>query len=249
MMLGVDCDLHIVADDAGAAPARRHRAAVGISQRDLLVGRCKHRILVGFELLHLSCQPGELLLQMRRLRGERLGGLLQIGGVELRQIARHALLQLLTPPLDLAFREVLVARVDRLELRAVDRHARLRQQAHLPAQLHELCTNLLNCGTVVLAEVGDRLVVGREPLEKPDHLQIAARLAFEPAARLDAVEIAVDVELQQRRWVIAGRPVAAGSTSAKPSSVRSSSSTKTSTARTGLLSSTQSSRQSGSNVD
>src|SRR5712664_3736341 len=46
----------------------------------------------------------------------------------------------------------------------------------------------------------------------------------------------------------AGRPVAAGSTPSNPRSRSSSASTNTSTARTGLLSSTQSSRHSGSNV-
>ena len=34
-----DGHLHIVADNARAASARRHRAAVGIGQRDLLIGR------------------------------------------------------------------------------------------------------------------------------------------------------------------------------------------------------------------
>src|SRR6266566_459330 len=46
----------------------------------------------------------------------------------------------------------------------------------------------------------------------------------------------------------AGRPIPAASTPSKPRSRRSSASTNTSTARTGLLSSTQSSRHSGSNV-
>jgi hypothetical protein len=41
-MLGIEGDQHVVADDTGAAAARCHRAAVGIGQRDLLIGRCKH---------------------------------------------------------------------------------------------------------------------------------------------------------------------------------------------------------------
>jgi hypothetical protein len=36
VMFSIDCDLHIVTDHAGAAAAGRHRAAVGISERDLL---------------------------------------------------------------------------------------------------------------------------------------------------------------------------------------------------------------------
>src|SRR5215471_9277975 len=46
-----------------------------------------------------------------------------------------------------------------------------------------------------------------------------------------------------------GRPVAAGSTPSKPSSATFSASTKASITRTGLLSSTQSSRLSGNSVD
>ena len=38
MMLGLDSDLHVVADNTRAAAARRHRTTVGIGQRDLLVG-------------------------------------------------------------------------------------------------------------------------------------------------------------------------------------------------------------------
>jgi hypothetical protein len=51
---------------------------------------------------------------------------------------------------------------------------------------------------LVRADVGDGLVVGREALQQPDHPQIALRLALPPAARLDAVEIAVDIEFEQR---------------------------------------------------
>src|SRR5713101_3331514 len=55
MVHGVDRDLHIVADDARATPTRCHRAAVGISARDLAVGRGQHLLLVGCELA--VCAP------------------------------------------------------------------------------------------------------------------------------------------------------------------------------------------------
>ena len=77
MVLGVDGDLHVVADDAGAAPARGHRTAVGIGERDLLVRRGQHLFLIGFEALHLACELGELLLEMRGLRCERFRWVLQ----------------------------------------------------------------------------------------------------------------------------------------------------------------------------
>src|SRR5436190_2616909 len=41
-----------------------------------------------------------------------------------------------------------------------------------------------------------------QTLRQPHHLDIAPSLALEPAARLNPVEIAVDVELQQDRRVI-----------------------------------------------
>ena len=71
------------------------------------------------EALHLACELGELVLEMRGLRCERFRWVLQIGRIELREIARDALLQLRPSPLDFALREVLVARVDGFELRAV----------------------------------------------------------------------------------------------------------------------------------
>jgi hypothetical protein len=72
MMLGVDRDLHVVADNTGAAPARRHRAGIGIGKRDLLIGRSQHPRLELREAPHLLPQLGELLLQPRGLRGECL---------------------------------------------------------------------------------------------------------------------------------------------------------------------------------
>src|SRR5215472_6435989 len=49
---------------------------------------------------------------------------------------------------------------------------------------------------VVLAKIGDRLEIGRQPPGQPHQLDIALRFPFEPPARLHAVEIAVEVNLQ-----------------------------------------------------
>lgn len=49
-------------------------------------------------------------------------------------------------------------------------------------------------------------MVGREAAEQPEQLKIAPGLAFEPPARLHAVEVAVDVELQQHRRMEARPP-------------------------------------------
>ena len=53
MVLGIDGDLHVVADDAGALAAGRHRAGVGIGQGDLLVGRGLDLLSIVLEGLHL----------------------------------------------------------------------------------------------------------------------------------------------------------------------------------------------------
>src|SRR6266436_3276682 len=56
--------------------------------------------------------------------------------------------------------------------------------------------------TVVLAEVSNRLVVGSKAAREPHHLNVAGGLTLKPTARLNPVEIAVDVQLQQYRRMI-----------------------------------------------
>ena len=107
---------------------------------------------------------------MLRLGGERLGWLLPVGRVELGEIAGNARFQLRAPTLHLALREVLVADVDRLELAAVDGHACRGEQAHLAAQLDEARAHAAQRITVVLAEVGDRLVIGHQAPQQPQKL-------------------------------------------------------------------------------
>src|SRR5271170_5757921 len=143
---------------------------------------------------------------MRRLRRQLFRWLLQVGRVELRKIARHALLQLGAAPFYLPAREVLVAGIDGLELAAIDRNARTREQAHQAAQFNKSYADLLDCWPAVLAEVGNRLVIRSEPTGQPHHLDIAPSLALKPPARLNPIEIAVDVQLQQDRRMIRRSP-------------------------------------------
>jgi hypothetical protein len=91
-----------------------------------------------------------------------------------------------------------------LELAAVDGHARLREETHLTVELNEARAHLADGAAVVLAEIGDSLVVGDEAAQEPHELDVASRFPLEPPARLHAVEIAVDVELQEHRGVIVG---------------------------------------------
>ena len=167
MVVGLDRHLHVVADDAGTAPARCHRAAVGIGEGDLLIGRGEHLLLVSLEALHLCIELRQLLPEMRRLGRKRLRRLLPVGRIELAEITRDALFQLRTASLHLALGEVPVAVVHRLELAAVDGDAWGRKQPYLAAQIHEAGADLAQPGAIVLAEIGDRLVVGREAPQEP----------------------------------------------------------------------------------
>src|SRR5271163_3647541 len=63
MVLGIDGDLHIVADNASALTAGRHRAGIGIGQRDLFVGRGLNLLANLSEGLHLPLQALDLLLR------------------------------------------------------------------------------------------------------------------------------------------------------------------------------------------
>ena len=205
VVLGVDGGLNVVADHAGTPAARRHRAGIGIAQRDLLV---RARTPLDFKRLqapHLLLEDRDLVGQTRRLGRARQRRLLPVGAVQLVQIARNARLDLRHPPRHLGPREVPVPAVDRLELTAIDRHARLGEQPELPAQRDEPGADLADRTAVVLAEVGDRLVIRRQPADQPHHFHIAPGLPLEPTARLNPVEIAVDVELQQIARMI-GRP-------------------------------------------
>src|SRR5262249_16937339 len=57
----------------------------------------------------------------------------------------------------------------------------------------------------ILAEVSNRLVIGNQSTGEPHHLNVAPTLTLEPTARLNSIEIAVDVQLQQDRGMV-GRP-------------------------------------------
>src|SRR6185295_15113999 len=101
-------------------------------------------------------------------------------------------------------REVLIAVVHRLELAAVDGDASRLEKTHLTAELNEAPTDLAQRQAVVLAKVSNRFVIGSQPPSQPHHLDIAPSLALQPAARLHAIEISVDVKLQQDRWMVRG---------------------------------------------
>src|SRR6266508_3899751 len=116
----------------------------------------------------------------------------------------NALLNLRHAPLHLRPGKVLVSVVYRLELAAIDRDAHLPKQAHSSAKKDEPGAHLTNRPAIVLAEVGNRLVVRNKATRQPHHLDVASSLALEPPAGLNPIEVAVDIELQQDRWMVRG---------------------------------------------
>ena len=57
------------------------------------------------------------------------------------------------------------------------------EQAHLAAQLGEVSAHFAERRTIVLAEIGDRLVIGHEAPQKPQKLEIARGLTREGGGR------------------------------------------------------------------
>ena len=157
-------------------------------------GSLRHLFADLFELAHLLLDRLDLLLNMLdpRFRHQRR---LPVRSIQFRQIARDALLQLLHPRLELAVGEVLVAIVDRFELAAIDRDDRLGEQLQIAAQDDELPAHAADRLAVIFAKVGDRLEVRRQSSGQPNQLDVALGLALEPPARLNPVQIAVDVDL------------------------------------------------------
>src|SRR5439155_4117337 len=98
--------------------------------------------------------------------------------------------------------EVLVPVVHGLELAAIDGNARHREKTHLTAEFDEARTYLAQRQAIVFAEVRDRLVIRSEPTQQPHDLDIASGFSFEPPARLNPVQIAVNVKLKQNRGMI-----------------------------------------------
>ncbi|AOH83179.1 hypothetical protein AWL63_03500 [Sphingomonas panacis] len=68
VMLGIDCCLKIIADDARATARARHGACVGIGQRHLLVRRIANFLFTRGKIAHLRTQSGDLVRQSLRLR-------------------------------------------------------------------------------------------------------------------------------------------------------------------------------------
>ena len=107
--------------------------------------------------------------------------------------------------LHLGLSEVPIPRVDGLELAAVDRNTRFAEQFKTAAKHHKLVANPADGFAIVLAEVGYGLEVRHQAAGQPNQLDVTLALPLQASARLHTIEVAVDVNLQQRRRMI-GRP-------------------------------------------
>jgi hypothetical protein len=174
---------------------------VGIGQGYLFVVTRHHLSIQPVEALYFLAQLRDLLLEPCGL-GLRHRRTLTISRIELREIAGDALVDLFQTPLHLGLGEILVTIVHRLELAAIDRHAGFGEQTHRATERNKPGADLPDGATVVLAEIGNRLVIRNKAAREPHHLNIAPGLALQPAARLNPIEIAVDIELQQYRRMI-----------------------------------------------
>jgi hypothetical protein len=169
----------------------------------MLVGLLLQLSLDLSQLGHLAAQLAQFVLKSLRPGGQ-VGGLCTVRGVQGLQVAVNALLDLLHPLLELVRREVAVAVVDRLELAAVHGDDAVDEQLELAADGHKLAAGLADAAAVVAAEIGDGLEVRGQTPRQPHQLDIALALALQAPAALHAVEVAVDVDLQQHARVVAG---------------------------------------------
>ncbi len=203
MVLGIDCGLHIVADDSGVLAARRHRTCIEIGQRDLLVLALHQLGTDRIEPCDLFVQFLDFVPEPRNLR-LRHRITTTVGSLQLRYVARDALLDPLQTPFHLGLGEVLIARIDSLEFGTIDGDARLVQQIKLAAHRHEVTADLTNGLAIVLTEIRNGLEVRRQLSRQPDQLDITLAFALKASARRNPIEIAINVYLKQRRRVIAG---------------------------------------------
>ena len=96
--------------------------------------------------------------------------------------------------------------VGRLEFAPVDGHQFRAEEIQPAAQQVEVLEQRLERRAVVPAEIRDGLEIRAHPAQQPDHFEIARRLGLQTPARTHAVQIAVEIELEQIRRVIRRPP-------------------------------------------
>jgi hypothetical protein len=156
---------------------RRHRSAVGVGERNLALPRLVQFRQHVFVPLTPLANRGYLLGQVldpraacRTLRG--------VAPVEALKIVLELGVGGFDEPGQGRPREIAILVVDRLDPRAIHCEQLPAKQVQLPTQQHKFAEHVAQGISVVAPKVGDRLQVGLQVPQQPDHLDIARRLSL-----------------------------------------------------------------------
>src|ERR1019366_2370841 len=120
------------------------------------------------------------------------------------KVTIDAVLDLLHAQLHLFAGETPVPVVDGLELAAIHGDDRLGEQVKPAAQVNKLTADTTDCFAIVTAKVGNRFEVRHQPGSQPHQLDIALCFHFKAPRRLNAIQVAINVELEKRGRIISG---------------------------------------------
>ena len=195
-MFGIDGDLHVVADEVLAVGAF-HLPAVGVGEGHFVLAAglqlAQQLVVMAVMFLELS----DLFLQpLSAGRGGHPFGL-GVLPIQFAQILFDAGFDLLEQFAQLFLGVVAAGIVHCLELAAVDGHQFGAEEFQAAAEQVEMFEQGFKGGAVVAAEVGDGFEVRSHAAQQPDQFQIAGGFGFQAAAGADAVQVAVEVKLEQ----------------------------------------------------
>jgi len=128
--------------------------------------------------------------------------------MECRQVTVYARFIFFHSPLQFGAGEIAVAVVDYLNL-LPSMATMFCEQSQLLTQQNELATDASDGLAVVFSEVGDDLEIRHQTPGQPHQLNVALSFSLQTSARLDAVEIAVYVDLKQNCGMVS-RPANIG---------------------------------------
>jgi hypothetical protein len=177
---------------SGRRATNREAVCAGIGERNLRIFRLGKLSPARSHALDFLFQLGNFMFEAGDLNFGRGG--LAVSGFKLGQIPLDARLDLFQPLGHLGFRKVPVPRIDRFELTSADGNRCGSEQTSAPAHHDELTAHFADGRAIIFAEIGDGLEIRCQAACQPHRLDIALAFPLKPAARLNAVEIAVDIK-------------------------------------------------------